>query len=156
MSWLICHLDCPMVKSFLRSQGWQSATRVFNPSLLCWMQALSVVVNYFTSTCFRSLCWSHSRGCTGPGARKENGWPSRSFLAVAALIWSHQKPAMTGKNPIFFLKMCTGSMHRKVKWWDYVEQHPAARLFTLLYCYLTQFTEVDDTFQTSKKCSLQP
>ena len=115
---------------------------------------------FYWYTCSWPLCWSHSRGCTGSGAVKQSRWPSRSFLAVASLIQPHQKPAMTEKKSLFLFfsksALCIRSMHRKVNWWGYTEQHPAPRLFTLLYCFLTQSTEVDDTLQTSTKCSLPP
>lgn len=113
---------------------------------------------FYWYTCSWSLCWSHSGGCTGSGAGKYSGWPIRSFLAVASLIQPSQKPAMTGKKSHSFLisALRIRSVRGKVNWWGYTEQHPTPRLFTLLYCYLTQFTEVDDTLQTSTKCSLLP
>lgn len=105
LSWLICHLDYPTVKPFPKSQRWRSTAEALTPSLLCphrHFQLLWIILLVLIP--FQRPQWQESPAFWAKQSRR----PSRSFLAVASLVWPCQKTAMIWKKNSIFLKRCTG------------------------------------------------
>lgn len=153
MSWWMCNLDYPTVKRLLRRQRWQPATRAFTPSLLCphrHFQLLQIIL--LIRLLMALLLIPFQRAESWILGEVEQVFSSSGFFSTTLSKTSYN---LKKKQFFFFWKNALDIRSMAVKL-DWREQHPVPRLFTLLYCYLPQLTEVAGTLQASTKCSFLP